>query len=45
MVEKLKKSEKEWKKEKIEKREKILFINLKEAQKREKINIRNIERE
>jgi len=31
MVEKLKKSEKEWKKEKIEKREKILFINLEKA--------------
>jgi len=31
MVEKLKESEKEWKKEEIEKREKILFINLKEA--------------
>lgn len=45
MVEKLKKSEKEWKEEKIEKKEKILFINLEEAQRREKINIRNIERE
>ena len=31
MVEKLKESEKEWKKEEIEKREKILFINLEEA--------------